>query len=123
MVLQAVGYAILVLPPTAPGLTIAAVALASGGAVLYPTLVALVVDRAHRDERGLALGTLSGSWDLGVVIGSALVGVIADRIGYGAGFAVGALGTLLGVIALALIENRHVAMASARTRGNVPGVA
>src|SRR5436190_1867569 len=123
MVLQAVGYAILVLPPTAPGLTLAAVALASGGAVLYPTLVALVVDRAHRDERGLALGTLSGSWDLGVVIGSALVGIVADRIGYGAGFAVGALGTLLGVIALALIENRHVAMASARTRGNVPGVA
>jgi len=123
MVLQTVGYAILMLPPTAPGLTLAAVALATGSAVLYPTLVALVVERADRDERGLALGTLSGSWDLGVVIGSALVGIVADRIGYGAGFAVGALGTLLGVIALALIENRYVALAAARTRGNVPGVA
>src|SRR5437762_1803205 len=123
LVLQAVGYAILVLPPTAPGLTLAAVALATGGAVLYPTLVALVVERAERHERGLALGTLSGSWDLGVVIGSALVGIVADRIGYGAGFAVGALGTLLGVIALALIENRHVAMASTRARGNAPGLA
>jgi predicted MFS family arabinose efflux permease len=123
MVLQAVGYAILVLPPTALGLTLAAVALATGSAVLYPTLVALVVERADRDERGLALGTLSGSWDLGVVIGSALVGIVADRIGYGAGFGVGALGTMFGVIALALIENRHVAMASARTQRNVSDVA
>ena len=123
MTLQAVGFAILVLPPTVPGLTLAAVALATGGAVLYPTLVALVVDRAGRDERGLALGTLSGAWDLGVVIGSALVGVVADRISYGAGFAVGALGTMLGVIALALIESRHVAMASTRARSNAPSVA
>ena len=72
-----------------------------------------VVDRADEADRGLALGTLSGSWDLGVVIGSVLIGAAADRVSYGAGFIVGALGAAVGTLALALGESRRtVAMAS-----------
>lgn len=108
MALHAVAFIVLAIPPTPLGLVIAAVLLATGGAVLYPTLVTLVVERADAAERGLALGTLSGAWDLGVVVGSALVGVAADRLGYGAGFAVGALGAVLGVVALAKIEARRL---------------
>jgi MFS family permease len=104
--LLATAYAALACPPTAVTLAVAAVLLASGNAVLYPTLAALVVERAEEPERGLALGTLSGAWDLGVVIGSALIGLVADRVGYGAGFAVGAAGAALGVGALAVSESR-----------------
>ena len=107
MAVQAVGFAVIALPPTAVGLTLGAIALGSANAVLYPTLVALVVERADTTERGLALGTLSGSWDLGVVVGSVLIGIVADRISYGAGFAVGALGAALGAGTLALIESRR----------------
>ena len=118
MALQALGFAIIALPPTVPGLALGAIALATGGAVLYPTLVALVVERADQAERGLALGTLSGSWDLGVVIGAALVGVVADHVSYGAAFAVGAVGCVLGGLALALIEGPGTMLLRARRRGD-----
>ena len=106
MALQGAAYLVLALPPTPVTLVLAAVILGTGTAALYPTLAALVVDRADEAERGLALGTLSASWDLGVVVGSVLVGAVADRGSYGAGFVVGGLGALLGTFALAFIESR-----------------
>ena len=110
MVLQAAAYAILALPPAPLTLAVAAVILATGTAVLYPTLAAQVIDRADATERGLALGTLSASWDLGVVIGSAVTGMVVDRVSYGAGFLVAASGATLGALAMALIEIRRVAV-------------
>jgi MFS family permease len=112
MAAVAVAYVIIALPPTPLSLTLAALVLASGNAVLYPTLAALVVDRAPAADRGLALGTLSGAWDLGVVVGSTLIGAVADRFSYGAGFAVGALFAALGVGALALTTARRAAVAA-----------
>jgi len=94
-------------------LALSAVVLASGSAVLYPTLAALVVERAPERERGLALGTLSGSWDLGVVVGATLIGAVADRFSYATGFGVGALFGALGVGALALTVARRPVTAPA----------
>jgi MFS family permease len=102
MSVVAVAYLIIALPPTPLSLGLAALVLASGNALLYPTLAALVVERAPESERGLALGTLSGAWDLGVVVGSVLIGAVADRYSYGAGFAVGGAFAAIGVGALAL---------------------
>jgi MFS family permease len=102
MSLVALSYLIIALPPTPASLVVAAVVLASGSALHYPTLAAYVVARAPEHERGLALGTLSGSWDLGVVVGSILIGAVADWLGYSAGFVVGALSGALGVAVLAL---------------------
>jgi MFS family permease len=113
MAAVAVAYVIIALPPTPLSLTLAALVLASGNAVLYPTLAALVVDRAPAADRGLALGTLSGAWDLGVVVGSTLIGAVADRFSYGAGFAVGALFAAFGVGALALTTARRAAAVAA----------
>jgi len=111
MSVLAVAYSIIALPPTALSLTLAALVLASGNALLYPTLAALVVERAPESERGLALGTLSGAWDLGVVVGSALIGAVADRVSYGAGFAVGGAFAAIGVGALALAGARGASVA------------
>jgi MFS family permease len=112
MAVVAVAYLILALPPTPLSLALAALVLASGNALLYPTLAALVVERAPDTERGLALGTLSGAWDLGVVVGSTLIGVIADRYSYGAGFAVGGAFAAVGVGALALAGARRTPSAA-----------
>jgi MFS family permease len=109
MALVTAGHVVLVAPPTPLSLVLTAVVLGTGNSVLYPTLAALVVERAPDRERGLALGTLSGAWDLGIVVGSALIGAVADRFSYGAGFAVGALCSALGVLALALTARRPVA--------------
>jgi len=113
MSVVAVAYLIIALPPTPLSLALAAVVLASGNALLYPTLAALVVDRAPEAERGLALGTLSGAWDLGVVVGSALIGAVADRYSYGAGFTVGGAFAAVGVGALALTAIRRGTLAPA----------
>ena len=114
MMITALAYFALAVPPTTASLMIAALLLGSGGALLYPTLAALVVDRATDTERGLALGTLSAAWDLGVVIGSALIGFIADRASFGAGFAVAGLTTLLGAATFAMAERREPRRALAR---------
>ena len=43
----------------------------------------------------------------GVVVGSALLGAVADRFSYAAGFAVGSVFAALGVCALALTATRR----------------
>ncbi len=116
MALVSGGYVILAVPPTPTSLALAALVMGTGNSVLYPTLAALVVERAPEPERGLALGTLSGAWDLGVVVGSALIGAVADHYSYGAGFAVGALGAALGVVALALTASPSRRSAGAPAR-------
>lgn len=104
----AAAYLVLTQPPTAASLAVAAVLLATGGSVLYPTLLALVVDRAPAGERGLAVGTLSGAFDLGVVVGSLLLGLVVERISYGAGFAMAATTTVLGLLTFVAMERRRV---------------
>ena len=84
--------------------------------MLYPTLAALVVDRSPEAERALALGTLSSAWDLGVVVGSVLVGFVADRVSYGAGFTLAAVSTGLGLVAFVAAERRHGARAAVTGR-------
>lgn len=107
MALVALGYFALALPPAPASLAAGALLLGSGGAVLYPTLATLVVARAAERERGLALGTLSGAWDLGVVIGSALIGFVVDRGSFGTGFVVAGGFSLLGAGAFAVTERRR----------------
>ncbi len=95
-------YFLLALPPTPLSLGLTAIVLGTGTALLYPTLAALVIDRAPPAEGGLALGTLSAAWDLGIVVGSAAIGAVVDRVSYGAGFAVAGASATLGVMVLAL---------------------
>ncbi|MFI5375529.1 MAG: MFS transporter [Candidatus Rokuibacteriota bacterium] len=99
-------YVVLALPPRAATLAAGAVLLGAGVAVFYPTLLAQLVDRTAERERGSAIGTLSGSFDLGNVIGSLLVGVTVERVSYAAGFRVAAAGALLGLLLFVLAERR-----------------
>jgi MFS family permease len=113
-------YVALGLPPRVATLAAGAVLLGAGVAVFYPTLLALLVDRTPESERGSAIGTLSGSFDLGNVIGSVLVGVTVERVSYAAGFRVAAAGALLGLLLFVLAE-RRVTRRSVLPRA-VPGV-
>jgi MFS family permease len=100
----ALGFLALVPAPTPGRLLAAAVLLGTGTALLYPTLAALVVDRTPEGERGLALGTLAGAFDLSVVVGSAVLGLVAERASFGAAFAVAGTAAALGLPALAVLE-------------------
>jgi MFS family permease len=116
-----IGYACLALPPSLPSLVAAALCLGSGGSLMYPTLIALVVDRAPPDERGLAMGTISGAWDVGIVIGSAVVGLVIEKVGYGAGFATGAAGAAAGLTAFLVMEHRRVVRPGRENRAHAAG--
>jgi MFS family permease len=99
-------YLVLAAQPRPATLVAGAVLLGAGVALFYPTLLALLVDRVPEGERGSAIGTLSGSFDLGNVVGSFLVGVTFERVSYAAGFRVAALGALLGLLLFLLAERR-----------------
>jgi len=108
MALTTLSYLLLALPPRVPTLAAAAIMLGAGVAMFYPTLLALLVDRTPEAERGSAMGTLSGSFDLGSVLGSLLVGFTVERVSFAAGFHTAAAGALAGLTLFALTERRAV---------------
>ena len=109
ILLLACGNAVLALPPRPWSLVTAAALLGSGNSMLYPTLVALVVDRTPLPERGRAIGTLSGAWDVGVAVGAPLIAFLVQSHGYAAGFLASAATTALGIVALLAAERRRPA--------------
>jgi MFS family permease len=104
---SAAGNALLAAPPTVGSLVAAAALLGCGNSMLYPTLVALVADRTPAPERGLAIGTLSGAWDVGVAIGSPLIALLVQSRGYPSGFLAAATMTLLGLLVFVATERRR----------------
>jgi MFS family permease len=107
LVALTLGNALLGLPPTAASLVASALLLGAGNSMLYPTLVALVVDRAPPEERGLAIGTLSGAWDVGVFLGAPVIAALVEALGFAAGFLASALVTALGLATFLATERRR----------------
>jgi MFS family permease len=108
LVCLSAGFCVLIAPPTPSRLTLAAVLLAAGSSVLYPMTVALVVERVPERERGVAIGTASGAWDLGFFAGSLLIAAVVERASHGAGFATAAAFFALALASLAGVERRRM---------------
>jgi MFS family permease len=111
--LLAAGFGLLVAPPSPLRLALAAVVLGGGSAALYPMLVALVVDRVRDRERGVAMGMVSGAWDLGIFAGSLTIAAVVEHASLGAGFAVASALTVLSLAGLVLAERRRGAVPTA----------
>lgn len=62
-----------------------------GFGIVYPTLVLLLVQRINQKNRGTALGILIASGDIGNALSSAILGAVAEHLGYFALFATTAL--------------------------------
>ena len=112
LVTIALGQVALSTPPTVPALVIGAVLLGCGNSMLYPTLVALVVDRTPAAERGRAIGTLSGAWDVGLAIGSPLIALLVEARGFSAGFLASALAVALGLVIFLATERHRLRLSS-----------
>ncbi|MCB0876979.1 MAG: MFS transporter [Solirubrobacterales bacterium] len=94
-------------------------AIAVGGAfsLIFPSLVLLVMDRVPPQRRGIAMGTFTACFDLGVGIGAPIAGAAAALGGYGSSFVVAALAAA-GASALALtVGRRHRPLAAALPAG------
>lgn len=58
-----------------------------GFSLIFPALMAFTVERVEDHERGEALGSFTAFMDLGTGGGAFLIGVIAERAGFGAAYA------------------------------------
>lgn len=111
--LLALGNAVLAAPPSVLSLMAAAALLGCGNSMLYPTLVALVVDRTPAVERGRAIGTVSGAWDVGVAIGAPSIALLVQTHGYAAGFLASSITTALGLATFLATEHHRRRLTSA----------
>jgi len=69
------------------GLAVAgAVLMGSGFSLLFPSLALLVVNRVPEERRGVAMGTFTAFFDLGMGVGSPVAGAAAAIGGYEAAF-------------------------------------
>lgn len=97
---------------TSPGVALAgAVAMGAAFSTIFPSLALLVINRIDDDRRGVAMGTFTACFDIGVGLGAPIAGAAAAIGGYGLSFYVAA-GFAVISMALALRLGRligHVA--------------
>jgi len=68
------------------GLAIVAMVSGTGHGFLFPSLAALILDRAGKEKGGMAMAMFTGAFDMGLVIGAAAFGFVAEHMGYSAMF-------------------------------------
>jgi predicted MFS family arabinose efflux permease len=90
LVVSTAGLAILAAAPTPLGLFVGTATFACGVAFTMPALLALAVSRVPPEERGMVVGTTTVFLDLVFGLSPVVLGLIADRAGYGPTFAVSA---------------------------------
>ena len=121
--LQAAGIVGLVVAHGYLGWIAAALAMGLGTALVYPTLIAAVGDRAHPAWRASAVGVYRLWRDLGYAVGGLLVGITADLIDESTAIVVVGVVTATSGLFVALrmhdvhvASGRHVPIPSASAR-------
>ncbi len=99
-------------------LIVASLITGLGHGFLFPSLSALMVDEIGRENSGASMALFTGAFDLGLVIGSALFGIILQFFGFDALFLVCGLIPLLGVALLAIHRKKNPPLIAARNGGN-----
>lgn len=107
--LEAVGLVVIALAQSLPVAALGAIAVGGAFSLIFPSLVLLVMDRVPSDRRGIAMGTFTACFDLGVGIGAPIAGAAAALGGYGSSFAVAAAGAVAAA-ALAMFVGRRLAV-------------
>ncbi len=68
------------------GLSLVAAVSGAGHGFLFPSLSALILDRTEKEKGGMAMAMFTGAFDMGLVIGAAVFGFVAEHLGYRAMF-------------------------------------
>ena len=99
MIVQAGGIWLTVLVPDYGAWLMGAVLQGLGTAMVYPTLLAAIIDHAHPSWRASSLGVYRFWRDLGYAVGALVSGVVADVLGFEAAIhLVGAVTLASGVV-------------------------
>jgi MFS family permease len=88
---------------------VGAVAMGAAFSLLFPSLALLVLSRVPEERRGVAMGTFTAFFDLGVGLGGPLTGGAAAVGGYEAAFWVGATCAIGTVLVAASLRTRMAA--------------
>jgi len=105
----AAGLGVLAAAPNPTGAFVGVVLFGAGYAGAFPTLLAMVVDRAPEAERGQAMSSFTLFFDLGSPLGGLVVGRLIDVGGFGLGYAVaGTVSACGGIAMLAHAARRRV---------------
>ena len=107
-ILEAAGLMVIAGADSVAVAVLGAVAMGSGFALLFPSLALLVVNRVPEERRGVAMGTFTAFFDLGMGIGGPLAGAAAALGGYEAAFWLAAA-CALGAVAVAVSLRRAAA--------------
>jgi MFS family permease len=73
---------------------IGAIGMGAAFSLLFPSLSLIAINRVGPERRGVAMGTFTANFDLGMLVGSPLVGAAAALGGYSAAFYVAAFAAL-----------------------------
>ena len=80
------------------GISLVAMVTGVGHGFLFPSLSALILDRAGSERGGMAMAMFTGAFDMGLVVGAAAFGFVAEHLGYTAMFSSAAAFTAAGAL-------------------------
>ena len=93
-----------------------AIAMGAAFSTIFPSLALLVINRVPEDRRGVAMGTFTACFDIGVGLGAPIAGAAAALGGYELSFFVASLGALAAMVVAIVLGRRigHLAPPAAR---------
>ncbi|GAA1607481.1 MFS transporter [Catellatospora bangladeshensis] len=82
VVVEAAGLLIVALAPNLAVAVAGGLVIGAGLSLLFPALALIVINRSAAAQQGAALGAFTSFWDIGLVAGGPLAGLIAGLWGY-----------------------------------------
>jgi MFS family permease len=102
LVTLALGFVIMALADSGRDVLIAGVLCGAGHGYTFPILFGLTVTRARAAERGSAMAIYTALFDVGILIGGPLLGLVIELSGYGAMYGTAAMIVLTGAVSFAV---------------------
>jgi len=76
-----------------------------GYGFLYPTISAIIIDRASSSERGKAMGAFNGSFSLGINYIAFPLGILAKYFGFPVMYMITGMFVFVGFLIYTIFEN------------------
>ncbi|HSD23092.1 MAG TPA: MFS transporter [Solirubrobacterales bacterium] len=115
--IEAAGLTLVGAAQDLPVVIAGAIGMGAAFSLLFPSLSLVAVNRVGPERRGKAMGTFTAAFDLGMLVGSPLVGAAAAVAGYSAAFYVAAVAALLcAAISSVFVDSAEQALAGAANR-------
>ncbi|MBQ1071568.1 MFS transporter [Micromonospora sp. C31] len=107
---EAVGLLLVAFAPNLLVAVLGGLVIGAGLSLLFPALALLVINRTDPAYQGAALGAFTSFWDIGLVAGAPLAGLVASVAGYPAVFQVMLVAALVSaaISALTMLPRRSL---------------